>query len=80
MNPALIEELVSLILQLGPLALNMFLKLEPLLNITTDEKANIANAIASSNKADQDTINAVAAWMATHGFVPQVKFVVKAAA
>lgn len=77
MNPTLIEEIVALILQLGPLAVDLFTKLEPLLNLGPDEKQNIANAIAASNKADQDTINKVGAWMAANGFVAKVSFVPK---
>lgn len=75
MNPQLITEIVALILQLGPQAVQLFVKLDPLLNIGPDEKANIANAIAASNSADQDTINHVGAWMAANGFKAEVKFV-----
>lgn len=75
MNPTLITEIVALILQLGPLAVDLFTKLEPLLNLGPDEKANIANAIAASNSADADTIARVSAWMQANGFKPQVTFV-----
>jgi len=68
MNPVLISEIVSLILQLGPLAMELFLKLEPMLNLGPDEKANIANAIAAANTADQDTLGKVSAWMVANGF------------
>lgn len=71
MNPQLISEIVSLILTLGPLGVDLFVKLEGLLNLTPDEKTNIANAISVSNKADQDTISRVAAWMAANGFKQQ---------
>lgn len=74
MNPQLIEEIVGLIVQLGPLAVDLFVKLEGLLNIGPDEKQNIANAIAASNAADQDTINRVAAWMKANGFQQSVTF------
>lgn len=75
MNPALISEIVALILQLGPLAVDLFTKLEPMLNLGSDVKQNIANAIAASNTADQDTINKVGAWMNANGFRAQVTFV-----
>lgn len=75
MNPQLLTEIVALILQLGPLGIQLFAKLDPLLNIGPDEKANIANAIAASNSADQDTINHVAAWMLANGYKTEVKFV-----
>ena len=68
MNPQLLEEIVTLIIQLGPLAFDLFAKLEGLLNLGPNEKQNIANAIAASNKADQDTIGRVTAWMAANGF------------
>jgi hypothetical protein len=74
MNPQLLEEIVTLIVQLGPLAVDLFVKLEGLLNLGPDEKQNIANAIAASNKADQDTLARVAAWMATNGFKQSVTF------
>lgn len=70
MSPQLLAEIVALILQLGPLGVDLFVKLEGLMNLTPDEKTNIANAIAASNKADNDTISRVAAWMAANGFKP----------
>jgi L-cysteine desulfidase len=75
LNPQLLSEIVALILQLGPLAVDLVVKLEGLLNLGPDEKANIANAIAASNKADQDTMNKVAAWMSANGFKTQVSFI-----
>ena len=71
MTPQLIAEIVALILQLGPLAVDLFVKLEGLLNLTSDEKTNIANAIAAANTADADTIAKVTAWMAANGFKAQ---------
>lgn len=68
MTPQLLTEIVSLIVQLGPLGVDLFVKLEGLLNIGPDEKQNIANAIAASNAADQDTISRVTAWMTANGF------------
>lgn len=77
MSPQLITEIVALILQLGPLGVDLFVKLEGLINLTPDEKTNIANAIASANAADQNTINHVAAWMLANGFKANVTFSVK---
>ena len=74
MNPQLMEEIIALIVQLGPLAVDLFVKLEGLLNLTLDEKKNIANAIAASNTADQDTIARVTAWMKANGFQQSVSF------
>lgn len=75
MNPALIAEIASLVAQLGPLAVELIAKLEPLLNLGPDEKVNIANAIAAANAANADTINRVSAWMQANGFQAQVTFV-----
>jgi hypothetical protein len=74
MTPQLIEEIVALIVQLGPLAVDLFVKLEGLLNLGPDEKKNIANAIAASNAADEDTLARVAAWMKANGFQQSVTF------
>lgn len=75
MTPQVIEEVVALILQLGPLAVDLFTKLEQYLNLGPDEKQNIANAIAAANAADQDTINRVTAWMQANGFKAQTTYV-----
>ena len=74
MNPQLIEEIVALIVQLGPLGVELFVKLEGLLNLGPDEKKNIANAIASAQAADQETITRVADWMKANGFQQSVTF------
>lgn len=71
MTPALIASIAALIAQLGPLGLQLFTSLEGLLNLTSDEKTNVANAITSANTADQATITAVTAWMTTNGMVAQ---------
>ena len=65
---------VPVIVQLGPLAVDLFVKLEGLMNLGPDEKQNIANAIASANAADADTIARVAAWMKANGFQQAVTF------
>ena len=69
-TPQFTEELVALIVQAGPLGVQIFVKLENLLNLGPDEKQNIANAIAASNAADADTIAHAAAWMKANGFQP----------
>lgn len=67
MTPELIASIASLIAQLGPLAVELFVKLEGLMNLGPDEKQNIANAIASADQADADTIAAVDAWKKANG-------------
>lgn len=66
MNPQLISEIAALILQLGPLAIDLIVKLEGLLNLSPDEKANIAKAITESNTTDTATIARVNAWLAAN--------------
>lgn len=66
MNPQLVEEIAALVLQLGPLAVDLIVKMEGLFNIGPDEKTNIANAILASNSADQETIARVQAWQAAN--------------
>lgn len=80
MNPQLMEEIVALIVQLGPLAVDLFVKLEGLMNLGPNEKQNIANAIAAANAADQDTLGRVSAWMKANGFTPSVTFAAPATA
>jgi len=71
MNPQLVEEIVALIAQIGPLGVELFLKLENSLNLGSNEKQNIANAIATSNAADAETVARVAAWMKANNFAVQ---------
>jgi len=71
MDLQLVEEVIALILQIGPLGVQLFLKLESSLNLGPDDKKNIANAIVAANQADQATIKAVSDWMASQGFKPQ---------
>ena len=75
MNPNLLQLIISLIVQLGPLAVEEFLKVEAALNLTPDEKVNVANAIASAHSSNADTIAKISAWMAANGMVAQVVFV-----
>jgi hypothetical protein len=62
----LINEIVALILSGGAVVMDFYLKIEPLLNLGPDEKQNIANAVAASNAADEDTIAFVKAWNEAH--------------
>ena len=66
MNPQLIEEIAALVLQLGPLAVDLIVKLETTMNLGPDDKANIAKAITASDEADNDTIARVNAWLAAN--------------
>lgn len=73
MNPLLIQEIVGLLISLGPLAVKEFLQLESILNLSSDEKANIAAAIAASDKADDETITHAAMWLAANSGPPPVQ-------
>ena len=67
-------EIAALIAQIGPLGVQLFLALESRLNLTPDEKTNIANAIAAANASDDNVIKSVADWMAANNFVRVVTF------
>lgn len=69
MTPALLMQIVAFVVQLGPVVLADFLKLEGILTLGPDEKQNVANAIASAASADADTIALVDAWKNEHGIV-----------
>lgn len=71
MNPLLIGEIAQLIAAGGPIAMQLFLKLEGSLNLTPDEKTNVANAIAAANTADNDVSTLVAGWATKNGLVMQ---------
>lgn len=73
MNVNLITQIVGLLVSLGPLAVKGFLQLESVLNLSSDEKANIAAAIAASDKADDETIAHAAAWLAANSGPPPVQ-------
>jgi hypothetical protein len=61
-------QIAALLIQLGPVALQFFLAIEGRLNLSSDEKQNIANEIAAANASDADTLARVSAWMAANGF------------
>lgn len=69
-----IAAITALIAQIGPLGLNLFLLIQSHLNLGPDTKLNIANAIAASNQADNNTKNAVAQWMVSEGFTATMTF------
>ena len=55
--------IIAAILQGGPLVLEFWLKIESLVNLGPDEKTNIANAIASSDAADDEMKARSQAWL-----------------
>ena len=58
----LIEEILAAIAAVGPLGVELYLKLESLLHLGPDEQANVAAAIKAGLGADTETIAAVQAW------------------
>lgn len=58
----LIEEILSAISAVGPAGVELYLKLESLFNLGSDEQANVAAAIKAGLAADTDTIAAIEAW------------------
>jgi hypothetical protein len=58
----LVEELLAAISAVGPLGMELFLKLESLFQLGPDEQANVAAAIKAGLAADAETIAAVEAW------------------
>lgn len=64
----LIEEILGAISAVGPAGIDLYLKLEPLFNLGSDEQANVAAAIKAGLAADADTIAAIEAWKQQVGF------------
>jgi hypothetical protein len=58
----LVEELLAAISAVGPLGVELYLKLQLLLHLGPDEQANVAAAIKAGLAADAETIAAVEAW------------------
>jgi hypothetical protein len=58
----LIEEILGAISAVGPAGIDLYLKLESLFNLGSDEQANVAAAIKAGLAADTDTIAAIEAW------------------
>lgn len=58
----LIEEILGAIAAVGPAGVELYLKLESLFNLGSDEQANVAAAIKAGLAADTDTIAAIEAW------------------
>ena len=52
----LVQAILAAITAVGPLGVDLYLKLEKLLQLGPDEQANVAAAIKSGLAADQNTI------------------------
>lgn len=65
----LIQAIVAAINTVGPLGVDLYLKLEQLFQLGPDEQANVAAAIKSGLAADADTIAAVEAWKKLNGLI-----------
>jgi hypothetical protein len=63
----LIQAIVAAINAVGPLGVDLYLKLEQLFQLGPDEQANVAAAIKAGLSADESTIAAVEAWKKQNG-------------
>ena len=58
----LIQAILAAITTVGPLGVDLYLKLEQLFQLGPDEQANVAKAIKTALAADADTIAAIEQW------------------
>jgi hypothetical protein len=58
----LIQAILAAINVVGPLGVDLYLKLEQLFQLGPDEQTNVAAAIKAGLAADADTVAAVEAW------------------
>ncbi len=66
---SLIQAILAAITTVGPLGVDLYLKLEQLFQLGPDEQANVAAAIKSGLAADAATIAAVEAWKKQVGMI-----------
>lgn len=59
---ALVEAILAAVTAIGPLGVDLYLKLQSLFQLGPDEQANVAAAVKAGLSADADTIAAVEAW------------------
>ena len=58
----LVQAIMQAVTAIGPLGVELYLKLEQVFQLGPDEQANVAAAIKSGLSADQQTIAAIQAW------------------
>jgi hypothetical protein len=58
----LIQAVLAAITAVGPFGVDLYLKLEHLFQLSSDEQANVTAAIKAGLAADADTISAVEVW------------------
>jgi hypothetical protein len=63
----LIQAIVAAINAVGPLGVDLYLKLEQLFQLGPDEQANVAASIKAGLAADESTIAAIEAWKKQNG-------------
>ena len=59
---ALVEAILAAVTAIGPLGVDLYLKLQSLFQLGPDEQANVAAAVKAGLAAGADTIAAVEAW------------------
>jgi hypothetical protein len=65
----LIQAILAVITTVGPLGVDLYLKLEQLFQLGPDEQANVAAAIKAGLAADEVTVAAIEAWKKQAGLV-----------
>ena len=65
----LVQAILAAITAVGPLGVDLYLKLEKLLQLGPDEQANVAAAIKSGLAADQNTIAVIEDWRRQVGLI-----------
>lgn len=65
----LVQAILAAITAVGPLGVDLYLKLEQLLQLGPDEQANVAAAIKAGLAADENTIAVIEDWKRQVGLV-----------
>ncbi len=65
----LIQAILAAITAVGPLGIDLYLKLEQLLQLGPDEQANVAAAIKAGLAADENTIAVIEDWKRQVGLI-----------
>jgi hypothetical protein len=58
----LVEAILAAVTALGPVGVDLYLKLHSLFQLGPDEQENVAAAVRAGLAADADTISAVESW------------------
>lgn len=59
----MIASIIALLVQIGPLGIQLFDTLKGSLTLGPDEQQNIMNGVAAAENADSATVSAAQAWL-----------------